>query len=192
MTPTEIALILFGLVVVVLVALAGYMYMRRQTLRQRFGPEYDRLAAEQDSTFAVDRELRDREKRHAHLELKELPDDARQWYTEQWQQLQARFVESPEDSVGAADELVTRLIADRGYPIKDYDEQVTLLSVEHARTIGDYREAHDIAQRHAQGNADTEELRQAIVHYRALVADLLGQDPVPHQVEPTNRSRRGA
>jgi hypothetical protein len=181
MTPTEIALILFGLAIVVLAGLAGFMYMRRQNLRQRFGPEYDRLAAEQDSTLAVDRELREREKRHAQLELKELPDDARRRYAEQWQQLQARFVESPEESVGAADELVTRLIADRGYPIKDYDEQVTLLSVEHARTIGDYREAHDIALRHAQGNADTEELRQAIVHYRALVADLLGQDPVPHQ-----------
>jgi hypothetical protein len=168
------------------------MYIRRQNLRQRFGPEYDRLVAEQDSTLAVDRELRNREKRHAQLELKELPDDARQWYTEQWQQLQARFVESPEESIGAADDLVTRLIGDRGYPIKDYDEQVTLLSVDHARTIGDYREAHDIAQRHASGAADTEELRQAIVHYRALVADLLGQDPVPHQAEPTNRSRRGA
>jgi len=192
MTPTGTALILFGLVVVILLGLAGYMYIRRQNLRQRFGPEYDRLVAEQDSTLAVDRELRNREKRHAQLELKELPDDARQWYTEQWQQLQARFVESPEESIGAADDLVTRLIGDRGYPIKDYDEQVTLLSVDHARTIGDYREAHDIAQRHASGAADTEELRQAIVHYRALVADLLGQDPVPHQAEPTNRSRRGA
>ncbi len=192
MTPTEITLILFGLVVVILLGLAGYMYMRRQNLRQRFGPEYDRAVAENDSALAAEKELRDREKRHSLLELKELPDDARQWYTEQWQELQARFVESPEESVGAADELVTRLIAERGYPIKDYDEQVTLLSVEHARTIGDYREAHDIAQRHARGEAGTEELRQAIVHYRVLVTDLLGQDPVPHQEEPTNRSRRGA
>jgi hypothetical protein len=101
-------------------------------------------------------------------------------------------VESPDESVGAADELVTRLVADRGYPIKDYDEQVTLLSVDHSRTIGNYREAHDIAQRHARGEADTEELRQAIVHYRSLVADLLGQDPIPHQEQPTKRSRRGA
>ncbi|GIH08553.1 hypothetical protein Rhe02_66200 [Rhizocola hellebori] len=192
MTPTGIALILFGLAVVILAGLAGYIYFRRQNLRQRFGPEYDRTVAEQDSTLAAERELLDRQRRHAQLDLKELPDDARQWYTEQWQQLQARFVESPEESIGAADELVTRLIADRGYPIKDYDEQVTLLSVEHARTIGDYREAHDIAQRHTDGAADTEELRQAIVHYRALVADLLGQNPVPHQAEPTNRSRRGA
>jgi hypothetical protein len=192
MTPTQIALILFGLAVIIALGLAGYMYMRRQKLRQRFGPEYDRVLTEQDSAMAAEKELRGREKRHAQLDLKELPDDARRWYTEQWQQLQARFVESPEESIGAADDLVTRLIADRGYPIKDYDEQVTLLSVEHARTIGDYREAHDIAQRHANGAADTEELRQAIVHYRALVADLLGQDPVPHQVEPTNRSRRGA
>jgi hypothetical protein len=192
MTPTEITLILFGLAVVILLGLAGYMYIRRQNLRQRFGPEYDRLVAQQDSTLAAERELRDREKRHSQLELKELSGDARQWYTEQWQELQGRFVESPEESVGAADELVTRLIAERGYPIRDYDEQVTLLSVEHARTIGDYREAHDIAQRHARGEAGTEELRQAIVHYRVLVADLLGQDPVPHQDKPTNRSRRGA
>ena len=192
MTPTEIALILFGLAAVVLLGLAGYLYLRRQSLRQRFGPEYDRIVAEQDSTLAAERELLAREKRHAELRLKELSPQARQWYAEQWQQLQARFVESPDGSVGAADELVTRLVADRGYPIKDYDEQVQLLSVEHSRTIGNYREAHDIALRHARGEADTEELRQAIVHYRSLVADLLGQDPVPHRDEPTKRSRRGA
>lgn len=96
-------------------------------------------------------------------------------------------MQSPEEAVGQADELVTRLIKERGYPVGKFDEQADLLSVEHAKTIGDYRTAHDIAIRHAKGEADTEELRQAVVHYRELVADLIGQDPVPARGRRTRR-----
>jgi hypothetical protein len=187
MDTPEIILVLVGIVVLGLAGLALWYYLRHQALRRKFGPEYERLASEKDSALEVDRVLRERERRHAGLNLKELSAESRQWYAEQWQQLQARFVESPEQSVGQADELVTRLIKERGYPVNDYNEQLDLLSVEHAKTIGDYRKAHEIAQRHAQGAADTEELRQAVVHYRELVADLLGSDPVPAR---GRRSRR--
>jgi hypothetical protein len=93
--------------------------------------------------------------------------------------VQIQFVDNPEQAVGTADELVTRLIAERGYPTGDYDDQLANLSVDHARTLGHYRDAHEISTRSRNGEASTEDLRQALVHYRALFADLLGENPVP-------------
>jgi hypothetical protein len=176
MTNTGILLVVLAVLVLVAGGLAAAFYARHREVRRRFGPEYQRVAAEKGTTLAVDRELRERERRHAQLQLNDLDEQTRSRYGEQWQRVQARFVESPETAIGAADELVTRLIRDRGYPVGDYDEQLSLLSVEHARVIDDYRVAHDIAQQHARGHADTEMLRQALMHYRAVVADILGTD----------------
>jgi len=119
----------------------------------------------------------ERERRHAELELRPLDPAAHEHYTKSWEEIQVRFVDAPEQAVGEADELVTRLIADRGYPTGDYDDQLSHLSVEHARTLDHYRKAHDINERNARGEATTEQLRQALVHYRALFADLLGTEP---------------
>jgi hypothetical protein len=199
MTTIELILVLAGLAVLILAGVFAWIHLRRQALRRRFGPEYDRLASEKDNLSEAEQELRAREARHAKLELKELSGAARADYVQQWTSLQARFIDSPETSLGEADDLVTRLIADRGYPTGDFDEQAALLSVEHAQTLADYRTAHEIATRHEAGQADTEELRQAIVHYRKLVADLLGGDPVapPPTPSPTRpkqerRSRHGS
>ena len=87
-------------------------------------------------------------------------------------------MDNPSGAVTTADELVTRLIAERGYPTGEYDDRLADLSVEHAATLQHYRQAHDISERNSAGQADTEDLRQALVHYRALFADLLGTDPV--------------
>ncbi|EWM67916.1 secreted protein [Micromonospora sp. M42] len=152
---------------------------RRRALRERFGPEYDRVVAEQDSRGAAERELRERERRHAELELTPLSPESRARYAAAWEELQVRFVDSPAETVGEADELVSRLIAERGYPTGDFSDQIAHLSVEHARTLTHYRDAHEIRQRNERGEAGTEDLRQALVHYRALFADLLGEDPVP-------------
>jgi hypothetical protein len=92
--------------------------------------------------------------------------------------VQIQFVDNPERAVTTADDLVTRLIGERGYPTGDYDDQVANLSVEHARTLGHYRDAHEISLRNQRNEASTEDLRQALVHYRALFADLLGTEPV--------------
>jgi hypothetical protein len=92
--------------------------------------------------------------------------------------VQIQFVDAPETAVSTADELTTRLIAERGYPTGDYDDQLASLSVEHARTLEHYRDAHAISERSKGGEASTEDLRQALVHYRALFADLLGGNPV--------------
>ncbi|MFC4146970.1 hypothetical protein ACFO0M_12005 [Micromonospora mangrovi] len=181
MSPTQVVVIV--VVVLVLAALAAFAVVasRRRALRQRFGPEYDRVVQERDSRSAAERELRDRERRHAELELTPLSPESRTKYAAAWEELQVRFVDSPAETVGDADELVSRLIAERGYPTGDFSDQIAHLSVEHARTLTHYRDAHEIRLRNERGEASTEELRQALVHYRALFADLLGTDPVGHQ-----------
>lgn len=186
MSTTQTVVTVLVVVAVALLAVWGFRAYRRHALRQRFGPEYDRIVAERDSRSAAERELRERERRHAELELRPLTDGARASYAAQWQEIQIRFVDDPNSVVGAADELVARLIADRGYPTDDHEDRLAHLSVEHARTLGHYRDAHAINVRNAQGEATTEELRQALVHYRALFADLLGDDPVriPAQTRP--------
>jgi hypothetical protein len=174
MSATEITLVVVLIVLVVLVAAGLWYLMRRRELRRRFGPEYDRVLAEKESRPAAERELRDRERHHKQLELRPLSDESREQYATGWSDVQARFVDDPAAAVGAADELVTRLVAERGYLTDDYDQQLAQLSVEHARTLEHYRDAHDINLRNQRGEATTEQLRQALVHYRALFADLLG------------------
>jgi FtsZ-interacting cell division protein ZipA len=178
MSPTQIVVLVIVIVVLVAVGIFAWTAMRRRALRDRFGPEYDRAVSEQDSRSAAERELRDRERRHAELTLKPLNEESRESYAQAWEELQVLFVDDPAHAVGAADELVTRLVAERGYPTEDYEDQVAHLSVDHARTLGHYRDAHDIHLANERGEASTEQLRQAVVHYRALVADLLGDAPI--------------
>lgn len=175
---------LIVVVVLVVVALAVAVpsilrVNRRRALRDRFGPEYDRVIAERDDRAAAERELRDRERRHAELHLTPLSEESRQRYAAGWEEIQARFVDAPGEAVADADELVTRLIAERGYPTEDHEDQLAHLSVEHAQTLTHYRDAHGIHVTSRRGEASTEQLRQAVVHYRALFADLLGVEPVP-------------
>jgi hypothetical protein len=193
MTTTQTVITVL-VVLVVLAAAAVIIFMARRTaLRRRFGPEYDRAVADNDGRLSAERDLRARERRHAQLELRPLNDAARQQFTQQWQAVQARFITDPAGAVVAGDDLVTRLIAQRGYPTTGYEEQLSYLSVEHARTLGNYRDAHEIYLRGQRGEASTEQLRQALVHYRAIFADLLDEAPSsivdragsPDQARPT-------
>ncbi|MEU1967600.1 hypothetical protein ABZ541_27095 [Micromonospora sediminicola] len=181
MSPTQVVVIVIVVAVIAALVALAVVANRRRALKQRFGPEYDRVVAEQDSRGAAERELRERERRHAELELTPLSPESRARYAAAWEELQVRFVDSPAETVGDADELVGRLIAERGYPTGDFSDQIAHLSVEHARTLTHYRDAHEIRQRNERGEAGTEDLRQALVHYRALFADLLGEDPVGQQ-----------
>ena len=179
MNTTLIIILVVGAVVVVALIVLALIASRRRALRQKFGPEYDRAVADSDSKLAAERELRQRERRHAELELKPLSPESRAAYAEHWGRVQAQFVDSPEETVRAGDVLVTRLVGEIGYPTDIYDDRIATLSVEHAATLGHYRDAHDIFLRTDRGEASTEQLRQALVHYRALFAELLGNDPVP-------------
>ena len=183
-TAGVVILIVVVVVVVVALVVGGWLITRRRALQKRFGPEYDRVAAEQPSRAAAEQELRGRERKHAELELRPLAPDARARYAAEWDELQVRFVDSPSDVVRECDELVTRLITDIGYPTDGDAERLALLSVEYADTLGRYRDAHEISLRSARGEASTEQLRQALVHYRTLFAELLGEQPVPQADEP--------
>ncbi|GAA0897489.1 hypothetical protein [Virgisporangium aurantiacum] len=177
MSSTLITVLVVLLVVGAVLVVLGVVANRRRALRQRFGPEYDRVVESTEDRRTAERELRDRERRHAELELRPLDPASRERYSASWEEIQVRFVDAPDQAVGEADDLVTRLVAERGYPTGDYDDQLAHLSVEHARTLDHYRQAHDINERNARGEATTEQLRQALVHYRALFADLLGTEP---------------
>ncbi|MEO3824064.1 hypothetical protein [Actinomadura sp. B10D3] len=164
--------------VAVAAALAAAVYLavtrsRTARLRRRFGPEYDRAVEREGGRAAAERELRSREQRHEELELRDLDPRRREQYREQWVRVQERFVDTPEAAVEQAGGLVTVVMGERGYPTHGFEEKVAHLSVEHGRTMDHYRHAHAISARAASKQASTEDLRQAMVHYRALFEELL-------------------
>ena len=178
MSPTAVIILIVVIVVVIAAIAFGVNAGRRRKLQSTFGPEYDRVVEDTGNRAEAEKELRERERRHAELELKPLSPESQARYSADWEEVQIQFVDNPEQAVTTADDLVGRLMSERGYPTGDYDERLANLSVEHARTLGHYREAHEISQRNQNGEASTEDLRQALVHYLALFADLLGTQPV--------------
>jgi len=146
---------------------------RRAELMGRFGPEYERTVASADSRGAGEKDLAEREKRVSKLELKELDGPQRQHFTEEWQGAQGRFVDGPALAIEEADNLVQELMTARGYPTNDFEQQAEDVSVDHPAVVSNYRAAHAIATGHAAEPASTEDLRQAMVHYRALFEELL-------------------
>jgi hypothetical protein len=167
------------IVVVVVVAAAlvtGVLaYLRRRRLQQHFGPEYDRLAGERDSKLKADAELTQRERRVRELDIRPLTDVARAGYADQWAGIQERFVDAPADAVAGSQLLVVAVMTERGYPAEEPDQVLADLSVAHASSLDSYRAAEEISQSAASGTASTEDLRQAMIHYRALFAELLGE-----------------
>ncbi|GAA1603853.1 hypothetical protein [Actinoplanes couchii] len=190
MSPTATIILIVVVLLLLAAAVVGVQAARRRRLRQTFGPEYDRVVADTGSRSEAEKELLERTKRHAQLELTPLSAESRARYAAAWEEVQIRFVDNPGEAVATADELVTRLIAERGYPTGDYDERLADLSVEHAATLEHYRDAHEISRRSKAGEAATEDLRQALVHYRALFAELLGENPVGHTTTPTEPTSR--
>ncbi|MGW0765850.1 hypothetical protein [Streptomyces sp. NPDC002676] len=172
-TGTLLAIIIPIVVVVALAFVAVLLLMRRRRLRERFGPEYERTVEGSDSRMAAERELRAREKRHDSLEIKPLPSASRDRYTREWSSVQEEFVDRPEDAVHDADRLVTSLMHERGYPTEGYEQQMKDLSVEHGRTLEHYRAAHEVESLTTHSRATTEQLRGAMVHYRALFDELV-------------------
>jgi hypothetical protein len=180
---SQTALIVVAIVVVVavvLVAIFASRTRRRGALRDRFGGEYDRAVAETGSAGKAESLLSERVKRREALEIRDLEPRARERYSETWRSVQAHFVDDPHGAVREADDLVMAVMRDRGYPTSDFDQQAGDLSVDHAGVIDNSRKAHEISLAGERGEASTDELRQAMVHYRALFDELLGgQGNVP-------------
>ena len=172
---TGITVIIIVAVVIVVAAAAGVIYdMRRRRLRERFGPEYDRLVEEKGSRTKAEAELVGREKRVKDLDIRPLSPDAQARYTQDWAAVQERFVDAPQEAVANAQRLVMTVMNERGYPTEGSDQVLADLSVEHANVLDHYRAAYGISQRATDGMASTEDLRQAMIHYRALFQELLG------------------
>lgn len=186
-----IVIVVILLVLAALVTLGALRSARTRRLRSRFGPEYDRAAEAAPDRNAAENELRDRERRHADLDIRPLDPASRDRYAREWTAVQERFVDAPGRSIHEADLLVADLMRERGYPVENFDQQAADLSVRHGHTLGHYRQAHDIAAHVAAGETDTEQMRQAMVHYREMFADLLSDDPREDSGEPGTTPREG-
>jgi hypothetical protein len=159
---------------------------RSEDLRRRFGPEYGRAVGEYGSTGKAESALDQRVKRVERLHLRPLSPEEHERFSREWRQVQARFVEQPPQAVAAADRLVNSLMEARGYPMGEFDQRAADISVDHPVVVENYRSAHGIVSR--EGTLSTEDLRRAMVHYRALFDDLLEvttteeREPEPQEV----------
>lgn len=160
---------------VAIAALGLYAWQRRQSkaFAVHYGPEYDRVVSETGSVRRGEAELRRRQERVEHLEIRPLTAQQQSDYQRQWRATQARFVDDPGGAITDADVLVEDVMKTRGYPVSAFDQRVGDLSVHHPRVVDNYRAARDIARLHRRGDATTEELRKAMVYYRVLFEDLL-------------------
>jgi hypothetical protein len=175
---SEILVLVSMVVAVVLLGLAAWVYTsrrRRVNLRERFGPEYERTVQAVGPARA-DTVLRERAERVSRFNLRKITQDQADAFVREWRRIQARFVDDPASAVGEADQLVTQVMTARGYPLEDFDRRADDLSVDHPVVVHNYRTARALALRRQQGEAGTEELRQAVVNYRALFDELLEVD----------------
>jgi hypothetical protein len=174
--------------VVAILAIAAIVILSRkrrsQHLKEHFGPEYDRAVAGRGDAAKAEMELVKREKRVHTFSIKALTPEIRTRYNGQWNEVQRRFVDDPGAAVAEADALVNQVMDARGYPVADFDQRAADLSVSYPRVVENYRSARSIAQRHASGEAGTEDLRQAMVYYRSLFSELLD---TPQSAATTSR-----
>ena len=170
--------------VVALIAVAAWIFFQRkrsQDLEKRFGPEYERAVEEHGSRPKAEAELMTRQKRVDKLNIVPLsPADAAR-FADAWRTLQGRFVDSPQQVLQEADVLVQDLMRKRGYPVSDFEGRAADISVDHPGVVEHYRAAQQIAMQEQRGKANTEDMRKAVVHYRALFDELLEVQPPPQQ-----------
>jgi hypothetical protein len=157
-----------ALLVVALVVWQALRARKTRTLQERFGPEYDRTLDRADDKREAELDLAARAKRRDELDIRPLTMAATVRYREQWQQVQTQFVDDPGGAVQAADRLIQAVMRERGYPVDDFDQRAADISVDHPHVAENYRRGHRLSV-----SANTEEQRQAMVHYRALFDELL-------------------
>jgi FtsZ-interacting cell division protein ZipA len=181
-----IVLVVVVIAVIAVAVLAFFASRKRRTvkLKERFGPEYDRVLQQEGDSRKAEGVLEFRQKRREKFTIRPLAPADKSSFGVRWKEVQARFVDDPRGAVTVADSLVTDVMQARGYPIGEFDQRAADLSVDHPLVVDNYRAAHDIAMRHSAGKASTEDLRQAMVHYRVLFQELLE--------EPQTQQRKGA
>ncbi|HEX3949859.1 MAG TPA: hypothetical protein VHW95_08420 [Steroidobacteraceae bacterium] len=188
MTASTNTIIFAILLIAVLVAVIAWVSVQRRRslrLRKRFGPEYDLAVSHYRSRSKAETELLKREQRAARLTIVPLTSADAFRFSQAWNTLQGRFIDSPKGVVAEADHLVRELMAKRGYPMGDFERMAADLSVHHPGIVPTYRAAQAIAARDARGEADTEELRKSLIYYRTLFDELLGVAPEKLATEPS-------
>lgn len=177
LSATEVAL-LIGLVAIVVAGIAAFLIngkRRTKRLRAQFGgAEYARAVEQGGSSRKAEASLEKRSERVQKLHVQPLTASDRERFLQSWRAVQARFVDGPAGAVTAADQLLGDVMSARGYPVSDFEQRAADISVDHPLVLHNYRTAHEIAMRQGRGQASTEELRQAMVHYRTLFDDLVG------------------
>jgi|ERR1035438_3097118 hypothetical protein len=184
---TQTWIILGVAVAIVLIALAAYLlYQKKQShrLERRFGAEYGRAVEDLGSRAKAESELKTREKRVERLHIIPLAPAEAARFSQAWKALQGNFVDNPKGVVVQADQLVRELLLKRGYPMGDFEHRAADISVDHPAVVSNYRAAQAIA---ARGEADTEDLRKAVVHYRALFDELLETSKDTQPVMPAKQ-----
>jgi len=164
--------------------IAGMLVLRKrrtQRLRAQFGgAEYSRALADGGSRRKAEAGLEERTERVEALHIRPLAPSDRARFAESWRRIEGRFVDGPGGAVADADQLLRDLMSTRGYPVTDFEQRAADVSVDHPLVIDNYRKAHDIALRQTRGQASTEDLRQAMIHYRTLFEDLAGEPELAH------------
>ena len=173
MSAGQITLLVGLAILVVVVAIVIATLVRRRRLRSQFREEYDRTIDLTGSRRKAEHELIARTRRHDELDIVPLPPEMRTEFRSRWARTQSQFVDEPQAATAEADHLLKQVMTQRGYPIGSFDQQTADLSVEHAAVLSHYRRANDIAENNKRGRATTEDLRQAMVHYRTLFEDLI-------------------
>jgi FtsZ-interacting cell division protein ZipA len=174
----ETTWVIIGGVIVIIALIAGALAVRKRNserLKSRFGAEYTRAVNDIGNQRDAEAELRDREKRVKEFEIKPLEPGEKTRFEESWRAVQTQFVDNPGQAVTEADQLLGKVMSARGYPLTDFEQRSADVSVNHPEVVQNYRKAHDIVERHGEGQAGTEELRQAMVLYRSLFVELVGE-----------------
>ncbi|HET9407134.1 MAG TPA: hypothetical protein VFO39_07835 [Candidatus Sulfotelmatobacter sp.] len=180
-----IVVVVIAIIVIAAIAFSVSRKRRSRQLRERFGPEYDRVVRQEGDSRRAEGVLEFREKRREKFKIRPLSPTDQSSFRVRWNEVQARFVDDPRGAVTVAESLVTDVMQARGYPIGEFEQRAADISVDHPVVVENYRAAHQIAVRHSAGQASTEDLRQAMVHYRALFQELLDEGQPEQQ-------RRGA
>jgi hypothetical protein len=194
METVVIAVLIIAAVLVVAGAVAAFALSndkKRRRIREDFGPEYHRtLASTGGDRSKAQKELEERQKRVSKFDLRTLPPELAQHFREQWRRIQERFVDEPKEATSAADRLVQQVMQECGYPMADFEQRTADISVDHPNVVDNYRRAHQISDANDRGQANTEDLRQAFIYYRALFIDLLETEEEP--AETAARRERAA
>ncbi len=175
---TTTLVIVIAVIVIALVGFAAILILKMhktERLRTRFGPEYARVVEESGGRRKGEAGLEKREKRVEAFAIRPLATSDREHYIASWHKIQTEFVDDPKNSVTQADQLLGDVMSTRGYSVSEFEQRSADISVDHPLVVANYRAAHEIAVRHAAGQASTEDLRQAMIHYRTLFDELVGE-----------------